>query len=214
MNERETVQVLKVASLCMDFPDKRKGYFRSEVLQWFGVIAAGVVATVLLIGAFSSVFGSDWEVSAAYCPDIWSKHWQSEGMNHDALEVALRGYATKSVFGALSLRRLHATLTYPHDIDGQWFQGNETTLDLSARLGWQQHLVGPLYGDIYGGLGYMFDQRQPEFGDSGVLAHLAVMLVIKGEHWKAGYGLAHYSDPTQHGDMGRNYQVVMVGIVW
>jgi len=154
------------------------------------------------------------EISTAYCPDVWYEGWQSGGLEHSALEVELRHHLSKPLYGAISLRRLHATLTYPHDIDGQWFQGNETTLDFSWRLGWQQHLVGPIYGDVFAGLGYMFDQRQPEFGDSGVLAHFGVMLVVKGERWKAGYGLAHYSDPTQHGDMGRNYQIFMVGTTW
>jgi len=166
------------------------------------------VACAIVLNAYA------WEISAAYCPDVWRTDWQSGGLDHNALEVELRQTIKPPWYGAISLRRLHATLTYPHDIDGQWFQGNETTLDISLRCGMEHKLIGPIYGDLFGGFGYMFDQRQPEFGDSGVLAHFGAMLVVKGERWKVGYGLAHYSDPTQHGDMGRNYQVLMVGFMW
>lgn len=154
------------------------------------------------------------EISTAYCPDVWRKSWQSGGLKHDALEVELKQSIKEPFYGALSLRRLNATLTYPHDIDGKYFQGNETTLDFSVRLGIEHQLIGPIYSNLFGGLGYMFDHVQPEFGDSGILAHFGGMILIKGKHWKVGYGLAHYSDPTQHSDMGRNYQIFMVGILW
>lgn len=175
-------------------------------------IIAGSVLVMLLFGA--RTHGADLEVSVAYCPDIWIKDFQSEGLNHDALELEISHQVKGPLYGALSLRRLHATLTYPQVIDGQYFQGNHSTLDVSLRLGWKTEITGLLHGSVFGGFGYMLNHQQPEFGDSGMLAHIGVMLSLENERWKIGYGLAHYSDPTQSGDFGRNYQLIIVGLKW
>jgi len=208
---QETIQMLRAASLAMDFPEKRKGYFRPGIMKCFVAIMIGLIVSIIIS---SLVYGADWEVSVAYCPDIFLSDLRSDGLDHDALELEVKHPIKGPWYGALSLRRLHATLEYPHVIDGQYFQGNETTLDASLRLGLEHNFIGALYGSVFGGFGYMFDHRQPEFGDSGILAHIGVMLLIKNDNWKIGYGLAHYSDPTQGSDFGRNYSLFMLGYIW
>lgn len=177
-----------------------------------------IVKILLILSALfliSSNSLADTRFSISYCPEIRYESWQSPQKDCWATELELTETYSKHIYYGLSFMYLASQITDDgHYIDSVWFEGDYRGIALSGRLGLRKY-VGRFFCELYGGLGIMEPNIQPEIGDSGFVGHFGINLGVNFyQDWFVSYGLLHMSDPFRDNDKGWNFQVLKVGRAW
>ena len=177
-----------------------------KLLEWFSwsVIAGFILLSIM--ASVSTCHGA--EFSIGYGTQInWNPSWCSEATTHEVMEIEARVGVGPWTFGVVG-QRLRSSVWPSHIVDGEWYEGSDTTSALHFRLGLQGS-KGILIGRLFGGFG-VHSGQQVELGDSGVLGHFGAGVGIEWGRAKLWYSLTHMSDPLRHHDFGWNYQMISI----
>ena len=149
-------------------------------------------------------------LSVGYGIEVPYKSWQTKGLNPKVIQVELSKQFKSPWYSSVILDGMQSNLNSQQVIDGKYFTDSVTALVVSARLGIQKHLIGDLFGNLFGGFGLRAGEL-PEIGCSHVTGHFGAGLKYSTTNWELGYEIWHMSDPLQSHDKGWNIQLITVG---
>lgn len=148
-----------------------------------------------------------WEeamgATLSYGVDVPYSPWRTPGVKFQVLELETRSQLIKNLELGISGQIQQATADSPYVCDGWVAHGRERSLQCHGRL-----IYTLENWELFGGFGLRTDRHQMEYGTSKVLGHFGINLML-GD---LSVGVAHYSDPLQHHDKGRNF--LMIGWRW